>query len=234
MTIDPALARFIAEAPYTRTPIHGAVQAFAAELPAGARVLDAGAGDAPYRGLFAHCDYRTHDWPNSPHTGAQSADVVADIAQLPLADGELDAVVCTEVLEHVRNPAAALQELRRVLAPGGRILITVPFVGELHEEPFDFQRFTSYGLQAHLEDAGFVAVDVQPLSGWWTTFSQVLRNAGLSTGQATGRWSASRVLAFTLLVISKLVGSVRGPADRRFDRRRALPVGWAARAGVRG
>lgn len=228
-----ALDRFVAEAPYTRGPIRDAVAAFARDLPRGARVLDAGAGDAPYRGYFSHCTYRTHDWPNSPHAGAGSADVVADIADLPLVDGELDAVVCTEVLEHVRNPGGALKELARILAPGGQILITVPFVGELHEEPFDFQRFTSYGLHAHLEDAGFVEIDVQPISGWWTTFSQVLRNAGLATGRATGAWSGGRVLAFVLLVISKLVGSVRAPADRRFDRRRALPVGWVARARVR-
>lgn len=228
------LARFVAEAPYTRTPIRDAVSAFAGGLAPGARVLDAGAGDAPYRGFFAHCDYRTHDWPNSPHSGAGRVDVVADIAELPLPDGELDAVVCTEVLEHVRGPHRALAELHRILAPGGRILITVPFVGELHEEPYDFQRFTSYGLEAHLEDAGFVDIDVQPISGWGTTFAQVLRNAGLAMGQADGRWSPSRVLAFFLLVLSKGVGAVRGPIDRRVDRRRALPIGWVAQARVRG
>lgn len=225
------LQRFIAEAPHTRTEIAAAVTDFAASLPAGTRVLDAGAGEAPYRELFAQCSYRTHDWPGSPHSGAAQADVIADIAQLSLADDSLDAVLCTEVLEHVRGPHRAAAELHRVLAPGGRLLITVPFVGELHEEPYDFQRFTSHGLRALLEDAGFTDVDVWPLGGWGTMIAQVLRNAGLATGRATGRWSPGRVVMWLLLVASVGAGKLRHVIDR-VDRRRALPVGWAASARV--
>lgn len=223
------LQRFIAEAPHTRTEIAAAVERFAGEVPSGARLLDAGAGDSPYRGFFAACDYRTHDWPGSPHAGAAGADVIADIADLPLDDGSLDAVLCTEVLEHVRDPRAAAGELRRILVPGGRILITVPFVGELHEEPYDFQRFTSYGLRALLEDAGFGSIEVVPLGGWGTTAAQVLRNAGLATGTASGPWSPARVFTWCLLVASVFVGKLRHRLDR-MDRRKALPVGWAATA----
>lgn len=225
------LQRFIAEAPHTRTEIAAAVTAFAEALPEGTRILDAGAGDSPYRDLFTRCDYRTHDWPGSPHTGAARADVIADIAELPIADASLDAVLCTEVLEHVRGPHRAAAELHRVLAPGGRILITVPFVGELHEEPYDFQRFTSYGLEALLEDAGFTDVVVRPLGGWGTTIAQVLRNAGLATGQAEGPRSLARGLFWMLLVTSVFAGKLRHRIDG-LDRRKALPVGWAAEARV--
>jgi SAM-dependent methyltransferase len=225
------LQRFIAEAPHTRTEIAAAVTAFAHSLPEGTRLLDAGAGEAPYRDLFAQCDYRTHDWPGSPHTGAAKADVIADIAELPIEDGSLDAILCTEVLEHVRGPHRAAAELRRVLAPGGRVLITVPFVGELHEEPYDFQRFTSHGLRALLEDAGFTDIVVRPLGGWGTTFAQLLRNAGLATGRAEGPWRPGKVLFWLLLVASVGAGKVRARLDRA-DHRKALPVGWAAEARV--
>jgi SAM-dependent methyltransferase len=225
------LQRFVAEAPHTRSEIAAAVEAFASTLPEGTRVLDAGAGEAPYREFFEDCDYRTHDWPGSPHTGAAQADVIADIAELPLEDASLDAIVCTEVLEHVRGPHRAAAELRRVLAPGGRLMVTVPFVGELHEEPYDFQRFTSYGLQALLEDAGFTDVVVRPLGGWGTTAAQILRNGGLATGRATGPWSPGRVLFWWLLVMSVFVGKLSGRIDA-MDHRHALPVGWAAEARV--
>src|SRR3954465_2609842 len=91
----------------------------AAEMDPGARVLDAGSGGAPYAQLFAHCDYVTADWPYSMHAGAEQADVVASLDDLPLADASFDGVVSTQVLEHVDRPEAVLAELRRVLAPGG-------------------------------------------------------------------------------------------------------------------
>src|SRR4051794_17238837 len=96
--VSERLRRFVAEAPWERESILAFVERAAAALPAGARVLDVGAGDAPYRELFAHADYRTSDWEHSPHEEATAADHVAPAHDLPAADGELDAVLCTQVL----------------------------------------------------------------------------------------------------------------------------------------
>jgi SAM-dependent methyltransferase len=224
------LRSFVAEAPLHRGPITQAVAAFAAALPAGSKVLDAGAGDAPYRPLFAHCEYRTQDWPGTVHSGGREADIVADLHDLPPDVRGLDCVVCTEVLEHVAEPARVLTGLHRALVPGGRMLVTVPFLGALHEEPHDYWRFTSHGLRRLVTEAGFRDVSVRPLTGYYATIAHLLRFAGLSTqplGEQAGL--GSRVAAAVMLALSLALGRAAPTLDR-LDRRRALPVGWACEA----
>jgi SAM-dependent methyltransferase len=87
---------------------------------------------------------------------APAATVRADLgAALPFTDGAFDGAVCTEVLEHVANARHVLSELARVLRPGGRVIVSVPFVFHYHEDPRDVRRYTPDGLRAALEEAGF-------------------------------------------------------------------------------
>lgn len=226
--LPESVRAFVAEAPVHRTAIVAQVQAAARATRPGARVLDAGAGEAPYRPLFGHCDYVTQDWAASPHPGARSADIVADLAALPLPDGDIDLVVCTEVLEHIAEPGRALEEVARVLRPGGRLLMTVPFVVELHEEPHDYYRYTPHALRMLLSSAGFAAIEVRPLTGWYSTLAHVMRHNGLATrGPSPGR--TSRAVSFAVLVLSDLLRRVAPRLDR-LDERRALPLGWVATA----
>jgi SAM-dependent methyltransferase len=224
----PSIAAFVRESPIQRAPIAAAVERFSASLPAGARVLDAGAGDAPYASLFAHCAYVTQDWPGSVHAGAGAAAIVADLHALPVADASFDAVVCTEVLEHVAEPARVLGELFRVLAPGGRVLVSVPFVNELHEEPHDHYRYTSWGLRGLLERAGFAVSSLEASSGWFATLAQLLRHAGAATLDPAQPRLVGRVVALGLRGVGELLRLVAPALDRRLDSRRALPLGWIA------
>lgn len=230
----PASVRsFVAASPIQREPIADAVAREATALDPGCRVLDAGAGEAPYRPLFAHCDYVTQDWPGTVHPGARQADVVGDLHDLPVADASFDAVLLTEVLEHVAEPAIVLTELRRVLREGGRLFVSVPFVGELHEEPHDHYRYTSHGLRGLLERAGFSGIAVEPLTGWFSTFAHVLRHQGLSTAPTSGPVPLPmRIVGFALLGLSNLLRKVAPALDRRLDRRKAFPIGWVATARV--
>jgi SAM-dependent methyltransferase len=228
--LPDSLRAFIAQSPVHRGAIVREVAATAAATPAGARVLDAGAGDAPYRPLFAHCAYLTQDWPGSPHAGAQRVDIVADLHELPADLGELDLVVCTEVLEHVADPSVVLAELRRVLRPGGSLLVTVPFVAGLHEEPYDFYRYTNHALRMLLDRAGFSEVAVEPLTGWWSTLASVLRYTGAimqPLGERPG--PAARLVAGVAFVMAEILRRLAPRLDR-LDRRRALPLGWVVRA----
>jgi SAM-dependent methyltransferase len=223
---SPELRGFLAQSPLERPLIADFVRRAAAAIPAGARVLDAGAGEAPYRELFAHADYVTTDWTLSPHPGARRADVIAPLDDLPIEDETFDHVVCTQVLEHVADPVAVLSELRRVLRAGGRLWLTVPFVGELHEEPHDYFRYTAYGLRSVCERAGFGEVEVEPLTGYWTTLGQMARNCGMATGVRGGRHDLGRrAIALGMLGLSRLLARLD-----RLDRRRALPLGYGCRA----
>jgi SAM-dependent methyltransferase len=224
------LRAFVRESPIHRAALVAAVERAARELPAGTPVLDAGAGAAPYRGLFAHCEYLTQDWPASVHEAAQTTDIVADLHELPIEDGRFGFVLCTEVLEHVADPPRVLRELHRVLRPGGGLLLTVPFVFELHEEPHDHWRYTSHGLRRLLTEAGFTVASIEPLSGWFSTLAQVLRNGGIAMRPADRpARPATRAAGFTTQAASVLLARLAARLDT-LDERRALPIGWACRA----
>jgi SAM-dependent methyltransferase len=224
-----SLRMFIAESPLHRTAIASEVARSAAALDGGSCVLDAGAGTAPYRPLFAHCDYVTQDWPQSMHTG-RSPDILADLHALPVGDSTFDFVLCTEVLEHVNDPFRVLSELQRVLRPGGQLLLTTPFVLELHEEPYDFFRYTPDALYVLVGSAGLHVDRVAPLTGWWSTLAQTLRHGGLATRpRDRPARPATRVAGAIMLGLSVPLARWAPTLDR-LDQRRALPLGIVCEA----
>jgi SAM-dependent methyltransferase len=135
------------------------IQAHAEKLAAGSRVLDAGAGASKYRPFFAHCQYQTQDF--CQYAGElvkylQPIDHVCEITAIPLPDASLDAILCTEVIEHVVDPAAVLAEFARLLKPGGKLLLTAPLLSYLHMEPYHYYGgFTHYWYRYWLPAKGF-------------------------------------------------------------------------------
>lgn len=96
---------------------------------------------------------------------ARSPDVVTDVCDLHVFEaGSFDAVFLMEVLEHVHDPALALAEIRRVLAPGGLLVLSTPFVFEIHEAPHDYYRFTEHGLRHLLRD--FASCRIERRNGY--------------------------------------------------------------------
>lgn len=124
------------------------------------RMMDFGCGQSPYRPLFDHVDYTGVDIHVSGFPdGDKRADHYFDGEKTPFSENHFDSILCTEVLEHAFEPAAMLNELHRVLKPGGRLLLTCPFMWELHEEPWDYARYTPYAVRSLLKESGFEVVE---------------------------------------------------------------------------
>jgi SAM-dependent methyltransferase len=141
----------------------------AASLPAGSWVLDVGAGASKYRPFFQHCRYETQDFCKYEGPLVQYAEkitYVSDVTAIPLADGVLDAILCTEVFEHLTDPPAALKEFARILKPGGCLWLTAPLLSHLHMEPYHyFGGFTSYWYKHWLPRTGFEIGEIVPCGG---------------------------------------------------------------------
>lgn len=128
------------------------------------RLLDIGCADRwVERQIPPQCMYIGLDYPVTGQAlyGAQP-NLFADASRLPVSGGVIDAVVLLEVLEHLRHPREALEEIARVLRPGGRLLLTVPFLYPIHDAPHDYQRYTVHGLEREIEAAGLRVEKIAP------------------------------------------------------------------------
>ncbi|PIT90277.1 MAG: hypothetical protein COU22_03070 [Candidatus Komeilibacteria bacterium CG10_big_fil_rev_8_21_14_0_10_41_13] len=135
-------------------------------------VVDLGAGEAPYQKFFKAEKYICIDVENRKGT----ADVIiADVNQgIPIGDNQADVVLCIEVLEHLREPAFVIQEIHRILKPGGRLVLSTPMVWQVHEPPNDFFRYTEFGLKHLLEKAGFKKYEIKPSNNYFYTLCQLI------------------------------------------------------------
>ncbi|WP_138380608.1 class I SAM-dependent methyltransferase [Luteithermobacter gelatinilyticus] len=128
---------------------------------------DLGCGEAPYKDYFLKYvdQYIAVDWAESMHKA--DFDIVADLNQvLPIVSETADTVVSLSVMEHLCEPQVMLNEAFRILKPGGAIILQVPWQWKIHEEPYDFFRYTPYGLKYMFEKAGFSSVCVEPQVGF--------------------------------------------------------------------
>lgn len=132
-------------------------------------VLDLGCGEKPFKKEIQSVadTYVGVDWPATLHAKSE-IDVYADISKdLPIKNESFDTVVSFQVMEHLPEPAIFLREACRVLRPGGKIILTTPFMWGVHEAPHDYYRYTPFGLKHLLTRAGFMKINVTPNTGFW-------------------------------------------------------------------
>ncbi|MFT7677799.1 MAG: ubiquinone/menaquinone biosynthesis C-methylase UbiE [Planctomycetota bacterium] len=186
-------------------------------------LLDVGVSEGPYREYYAPAveryigleyppsilDKQPDLW-NILDRAKQSVDVFGDGNQLAFKDGVFDTVLSTEVLEHLPTPATCIAEMARVLKPGGKLLLTVPFSQPLHELPNDFWRFTPSALALLARDAGLEPLSVEPRGNFATALGAMssqwlLRSIGANRRQSDGsvilsRWRSTLLLPLLAMI----------------------------------
>jgi SAM-dependent methyltransferase len=186
----------------------------------GGTVIDVGCGEQLYRhAVSGYRHYVGFDSPHAPDRG-RNADVHGDALALPFSSGCADLVLCTEVIEHVTDPAAMLSEFTRVLAPGGVVLLTSPFTWHLHDEPHDYWRFTEFGLRLLFDHAGFRVLALRSTNGF---LGATLQSWAYWLMQVSGPLRPlSRLPVFLLQAAARLAGP--------FDRNRRMTSNYVVLA----
>lgn len=154
----------------------------------GGAVLDIGCGRKPYRDLTRAERYVGLDIDTPASRALAAADVYYDGGALPFADASFDGALCSQVLEHVFTADAFLREIHRVLRPGGRLVLTVPFAWDEHEQPRDFARYSSFGLRALLERNGFSVIEHRKVNVGPRALAQLASGWVFKVTHTENRW----------------------------------------------
>lgn len=158
----------------------------------GMRILDVGAGQLKNKKFCSKLNYVSQDFcqykpdndiaNNGLHTESwdtSSIDIVSDILNIPEPDSSFDAILCTEVLEHVPEPNLAFKEFSRLLKPNGILILTTPFSSNVHMAPFHFYTgFTKYWYQYNLTKNNFLITNLEPNGDWYALLKQELSRLG--------------------------------------------------------
>jgi len=177
------------------------------------RLLDVGCGDSPHRAIFTGVDtYIAIDRPSETYTNYTrinkrklAIDVVASADAIPFGDNSFNTVIATQLIEHLAEPQVFFTEGARVLCGGGALIITFPLVNQVHEQPYDFFRYTEFGVRHLCQRAGLEVFEVIPMGGGWLTIGYLVRvlleTSGSKKGSNLGRilWQRMGLIIYQFL-----------------------------------
>jgi len=157
---------------FSRVKINEFIVRETARIKTGALILDAGAGDPVFQNHDPRLKYVTYDMAVGQEDWDYSGlDAIGSLEAAAFKSESFDAILCTQVLEHVPEPEIVLKELFRVLRVDGTLLLTAPQEWYLHQPPHDYYRYTKYGLEYVLGKAGFTVEKIEPLGGYFLLMS---------------------------------------------------------------
>lgn len=178
-------------------------------IPAGGKILDAGAGETKYRKFCSHLEYVSQDFGSYDGSGNQEGfqtkhwdnsqlDIVSDITSIPVPDASFDAVLCVEVLEHLPEPIKAIKELARVTKPGGTLILTIPFCSMTHFAPYFFYTgYSKYWVEKFLPENGFLIEEISHNGNYFEYLGQETRRLH---GIVQKYYSGSKIWFFLIKV----------------------------------
>lgn len=207
-------------------------------LPPGLSLLDVGAGECAYKPHCNHLQYTSQDIAQYDGKGDGAGlqtrtwdfhqiDIICDLYDIP-EDRKFDVVLCTEVMEHVTDPVRALEKMVRLLAPGGRLILTAPFNSLTHFAPYHYcTGFSQYFLRLHLERLGMKIDTITPNGGYFDFMDQELGRAH-RVRKTYSNWildPLSLLLLLTARFCMRMYAGLDGP---RMQRRSAVlqTFGW--------
>lgn len=178
------------------------------KIPEGLTLLDAGAGECQFKKYCGHLKYMSQDfgqYQGDGEVGLQTGswdnsklDIVSDITAIPLPDHSVDAIMCTEVLEHIPDPNGAIREFGRLVKPGGYLLVTAPFASLTHFAPYFFSSGLSrFYYEKHLPENGFVIEDLT-LNG---NFFEFMAQENRRIKSVAARYSGRKLNIFEKIII---------------------------------
>lgn len=198
------------------------------EVPAGSRILDAGAGEQKCRRFCSHLEYVSQDFgqydgrgdARGMQTGSWDQtrlDIVSDITAIPEPDASFDAIMCVEVFEHLPDPLLALKEFARLVRPGGHLVLTAPFCSLTHFAPYFFTTgFSRYFYERHLPAHGFEVVELVENGNFFEYLAQEIRRlpsmARRYGGGSPRPWEYG-LLYLVLRMLERLNRRDKGSAD---------------------
>jgi len=187
-------------------------------------LLDLGAGECRYSFFFDNCYYISVDFAKGDRKWDFSKlDILGDITKLNfLRDNSVDYILNTVVLEHINEPHKFLKEVARVLKPGGRLFIQAPFLFAEHQVPYDFFRYTSYGLRYLMKQSGLKIISLDPTNSPLYTGSRI---ASYSLQVAAGNNIPVKVILLFLRYFSKLLLPLFDKLEPYIEKHN-LPLGW--------
>ena len=154
------------------------VQAYAERYAKGC-LVDLGCGSAGFQRFFDGrvSSYVRLDYPATQHSmgyGEANMDVAADVRAIPIQTDGVDSALLLDVLEHVFQVEEVLQDISRILRPGGTLLLTAPFIYPVHGKPYDFHRFSFYALERYLGRYDLEIVEPSVMGGYGTVLATLI------------------------------------------------------------
>jgi len=204
------------------------------KIPKGSRILDAGAGEQQFKKFCKHLKYVSQDISqydgHGDNTGLQTnewdftgIDIISDIVDIPESDSSFDAIMCTEVFEHIPDPVLAIKEFSRLIKSGGTLIITAPFCSITHFAPEYFSNgFSPYYYQKNLTAHGFMVKEITPNGNYFEYLAQEIRRLP----EVAKKYSTYNDSLINILAAKKMLQMLQGFSDHDTGSNELLCFGY--------